>query len=61
MGEVPLYVWRLLEKKEAHRPWGVLRRLHVLLDIKYRGTSLIRNCYPLEPYRTTMPRVLWWP
>ena len=26
----------------------------------YRGTSLIRNTAPLEPYRRTMPKALWW-
>ena len=26
----------------------------------YRGTSLIRNSPPLEPYCRTMPRALWW-
>ena len=26
----------------------------------YRGTSLIRNRPPLEPYSRTMPRALWW-
>ena len=26
----------------------------------YRGTSLIRNSAPLEPYSMTMPRALWW-
>ena len=28
--------------------------------IEYRGTSLIRNRYPLGPYSRTMPRALWW-
>ena len=26
----------------------------------YRGTSPLRNRAPLEPYRRTMPRALWW-
>jgi len=27
--------------------------------VAYRGTSLIRNHRPLEPYSRTMPRALW--
>ena len=26
----------------------------------YRGTSLIRNRLPVEPYSRAMPRALWW-
>ena len=26
----------------------------------YRGTSLIRNRLPIEPYRRAMPWALWW-
>ena len=26
---------------------------------EYRGTSLIRNCFLLGPYRRPMPRALW--
>ena len=26
----------------------------------YRGTSLIRNSVPLEPFSRNIPRVLWW-
>ena len=26
----------------------------------YRGTSLIRNSDPLEPFSRKMPRILWW-
>jgi len=29
-------------------------------EIKYRGTSLMRNCPPLGPYSRTMPRALRW-
>ena len=30
------------------------------VEALYRGTSLIRNCPPLGPYRSTMPRAIWW-
>jgi hypothetical protein len=26
----------------------------------YRGTSLMRNCAPVGPYRRPTPRALWW-
>ena len=26
----------------------------------YKGTSLVRNCFPLRPYSRPMPRALWW-
>ena len=29
--------------------------------VMYRGTSLIRNHFPLGPYSRIMPRALWWP
>ena len=31
-----------------------------VLGRSYRGTSLIRNCFLLGPYRRTMPRALRW-
>ena len=37
-----------------------VRRDAALLFSVYRGTSLIRNCNPLGPYRRTMPMALWW-
>ena len=27
---------------------------------RYRGSSLIRNTSPVEPYSMHMPRILWW-
>ena len=35
-----------------------LRTWDLAACIRYRGTSLIRNCAPLGPYSRTMPRVL---
>jgi len=34
--------------------------LRVRTRVVYRGTSLIRNTPLLGPYRSTIPRVLWW-
>ena len=33
--------------------------LSLLARDPYRGTSLMRNSIPLEPYSRTMPRDLW--
>ena len=33
---------------------------HVFQDVTYRGTSLLRNCFPLGPYSRPIPKVLWW-
>ena len=40
----------------------MMRRLKVdsLNPREYRGTSLIRKCFPLGPYSRTVPRALWW-
>jgi len=55
MSEVPLYVdLPLHELFTALAP----KNMRVHDGMVYRGTALTRKCTPLEPYRTTMPRVL---
>ena len=41
---------------------AVLRFVHSdAKQVLYRGTSLIRNSFPLRPYSRTIPRALKWP
>ena len=53
------------DKKKFKTRSGEVTKLVDLLDEvpsspRYRGTSLIRNCFPLGPYGRPVPRALWW-
>ena len=52
MGEVPLY-----SPLQGYPSSG--EQAHALGTPLYKGTSLIRKCIPLRPYRSPMPRDLW--
>ena len=52
MGEVPLYS---LDSGVVFDKSGGSPAM-----CPYRGTSLIRNRFPLAPYSRPMPRALWW-
>ena len=60
-----LYCGSRLRSGEVFAYVGLSQNLKDLKDlinggVRHRGTSLIWNNPPLEPYGRTMPRALWW-